>query len=167
MYSLLLRKALPFALTFILGSLVGGLFKAVGVGDGGASNARSYFYGYDDGHGHSCRMRARRRYLVAESKPLNILYTPDATWSVPRDSLRRGTDVHVMAVVIFGADGKVQGVESANLISACGKYKGDEVDGESLEAVKRAAAQIRFEPETVDGVPVTVVRETNIRVALN
>lgn len=166
MYSLLLRKALPFALTFILGSLVGGLFKAVGFG-GGASNARSYFYGYGDGHGHSCRMRYKRRYLVAESKPLAILNVPDAAMSVGANSLRRGTGVRVLAVVTFGADRNVQGVESANLLSACGKYKGDEVDGDILEAVKRAAKQIQFEPETADGVPVTVTREVEIDVALN
>jgi hypothetical protein len=166
MYSLLLRKALPFALTFIIGSLVGGLFKSVVGFDGpSAGHARAFHYGY--GEGHSCRMRFQRRNLVAESKPLNILSKPDATMSVGADSLRRGTGVRVLAVVTFGADGKVQGVESATLLSTCGKYMGDEATGELLEAVKRAAAQIQFEPETVNSVPVTVVRETEIDVTFN
>lgn len=165
MYSLLLRKALPFALTFIIGSLVGGLFKAVGIGGPSAGNARTFRYNY--GGRHSCRMRFERRNLVAESKPLNILSKPDATVSVEANSLRRGMGARVLAVVTFGADGKVQGVESANLLSACGKYKGEELSGEFLEAVKRAATQIQFEPETVDGVPVTVVRETDIDVTFN
>jgi hypothetical protein len=165
MYSLLLRKALPFALTFILGSLVGGLFKSVGFGGPNAGRARAFHYGY--GEGHSCRMRFQRRNLVAESKSLNILSKPDATMSVGADSLRRGTGVGVMALVTFGADGKVQGVESASLLSACGKYKGDEVSGDILEAVSNAASQIQFEPETVNSVPVTVTREVEIRVAFN
>ena len=86
---------------------------------------------------------------------------------VAPDSLRRGTGVHVLAAVTFGADGKVQGVESATLLSACGKYRSDEATGELLGAVKRAATQIQFEPETVDGVPVTVTREVEIYVAFN
>ena len=167
MYSLLLRKALPFALTFILGSLVGGLFKAVGVGSPSAHRARAFYYGYGEGHGRSCRMRARQRYLVAESKPLNIISRPDAVVSVEADSLRQGTDRRVIALVTFGSDGKVQGVESGSLLSSCGKAVVGEASGEVWEAVKRAAMQIQFEPETVDGVPVTVTREVEISVALN
>ena len=76
MYSLLLRKALPFALTFIIGSLVGGLFKSVGIGGLSAERGRSYFHGH--GGRRSCGFRARQRYLVAESKPLQITFKPDA-----------------------------------------------------------------------------------------
>ena len=165
MYSLLLRKALPFALTFIIGSLVGGLFKSVGFGGPSAGNTRAFRYSY--GGRHSCRMRFQPRNLVAESKPLNILFKPDATMSVGADSLRRNTDVGVMALVTFGADGKVKGVESGSLMSACGKYRVGEVSGDMLEAVSNAASQIRFEPETVNSVPVTVTREVEIRVAFN
>jgi hypothetical protein len=167
MYSLLLKKAIPFALTLVLGSFVGGLFKSFGIGGQKTEPARAYFDAYGEGHRHSCRMRYRGRDLVAETKPLNILFKPDAAMSVGRNSLRRGTDVRVMALVTFGADGKVQGVESGNLLSACGKYNVGEVSGDVLEAVRNAASQIQFEPETVDGVPVTVVRETEIRVTLN
>src|SRR5215212_5047477 len=106
MYSLLLRKALPFALTFILGSLVGGLFKAAGFGGQSAGNARAFRYSY--GGRHSCRMRFQRRDLVAESKPLTILFKPDAR----RPDELRGTDkegIRSLSVnVTFGADGKVQ-----------------------------------------------------------
>src|SRR3954470_11577140 len=103
MCSLLLKKAIPFALTFVLGSFIGGLFKSFVPGGQSTNHARAYYYGY--GEGHSCRMRARRSYLVAESKPLNILYQPNASVSIRRDSLRRGTGVNVLAVVTFGADG--------------------------------------------------------------
>jgi hypothetical protein len=166
MYSLLLRKALPFALTFILGSIIGGLFKSVVDFSGpSAGRARAFYYGY--GEGHSCRMRFQRRNLVAESKPLNILSKPDATMSMGADSLRRGTGVGVMALVTFGADGKVKGVKSACFLSACGKYAEGEVYGDILEAVSNAASQIQFEPETVNSVPVTVTREVEIRVTFN
>lgn len=165
MYSLLLKKALPFALTLVLGSFIGGLFKSFGPGDYNAKHARAYFYGY--GEGHSGCKHARGRYLVAESKPLNILYQPNASVHVRRDSLRRGTGVNVLAVVTFGADGKVQGVESGSLLSACGLYKTGEVSGDMLEAVRKAAMQIQFEPETVNGMPVTVVKEVEINVMFN
>jgi len=165
MYSLLLRKALPFALTFILGSLVGGLFRSSGFGGRGDYEARSFRHSH--GGGHSCRMRFQRRNLVAESKPLNIINVPDASVSAGPNSLRRGTGVRVMALATFGADGKVRGVESGNYVSACGRYKGEEVSAEFLEAVRDAASRIKFEPETVDGVPVTVTRETEIIVMLN
>ena len=166
MYSLLLRKALPFALTFILGSLVGGLFKAVGIGGGGASNARAYFYAH--GGRHSCGFRARQRYLVAESKPLAILSVPDATW--PDDfkpaapwsgKFEKGYKFPGAWVrVTFGADGKVQRVEPSDERYPSLGAEGDRV---VWECMARAARQIRFEPETVDGVPVTVTRDVEIQ----
>lgn len=162
MYLFLLKKALPFTLTFIFGaalSAVTGLFGASEKKPESWSVTRTYEFG------SVCRVR--RHHLVAETKPLLITFTPDAVVSVGPKSLRQGTGVRVLAVVTFGADGKVQGVESASLLSACGKYKGDEVSGEMLGAVKRAATQIQFEPETVDGVHVTVTREVGIYVALN
>jgi hypothetical protein len=165
MYSLLLKKALPFALTLVLGSFIGGLFKSFIPGARRAEPARSYFYGY--GEGRSGCKHARSRYLVAESKPLNILYQPNASVPIRRDSLRRGTGVNVLAVVTFGADGKVQGVESGSFLSACGMYKTGEVSGDVLDAVRNAAMQIQFEPEIVNGMPVTVVKEVEISVMFN
>src|SRR3712207_4404022 len=106
MYSLLLRKALPFALTFVIGSLVGGLFKAVGIG-GGAWNSRSHFYRH--GGRHSCGERARQRYLVAESKPLQITFKPDAIVPAGFGALTWGS-YSVTANVTFGADGRVREV---------------------------------------------------------
>lgn len=162
MYSCLLKKALPFTLTFVFGAALGGFFGLFGH-SGKKAESWSYTRTYE--FGHHCRMH--RRNLVAESKPLSILNVPGAAMTVERNSLRRGTGERVIAAVIFGADGKVQGVESADLMSACGKYRIGEVSGDMLSAVKRAAMQIQFEPETVDGVPVTVTREVGIDVALN
>jgi hypothetical protein len=162
MYLFLLKKALPFTLTFIFGAALSGVLGLFGHAEKKAET-RSVTRTYE--FGSRCRMR--RHNLVAESKPLNILNVPNATMSVGPNSLRRGTGVRVLAVVTFGAGGKVQGVESASLLSACGKYRGDEASGDMLVAVKRAAAQIQFEPETVDGVPVTVTREVEIPVTFN
>jgi hypothetical protein len=153
MYSLLLRKALPFALTFILGSLVGGLFKAVGVGGPSAGHPRAFYYGY--GEGHSCRMRARQRYLVAESKPLLITFKPDARYARNIDPVR--------VRVTFGADGKVQNVEPVSPEPGTCQMKWMDSVTHKWKAVETAARQIEFEPETVDDVPVTVTRDIEIR----
>ena len=166
MYSLLLRKALPFALTFVLGSLVGGLFKSVGFGARDFRHARGFHYGH--GEGRSCDMRARKRYLVAETKPLAILNVPDATWPadfkfvapwsgrVEKNYKFPGAWVRVT----FGADGKVQRVEPSDEPYPSLGAEGDRI---VWECMARAARQIRFEPETVDGVPVTVTRDVEIQ----
>ena len=165
MCSLLLKKALPFALTFILGSLIGGLFKFVGVGGRSYYEARAFHYGY--GEGHSCRMRYQRRYLVAESKPLDIIYKPVASLPAP-GSMTLGVET-VSAKVTFGADGKVQEVEPGTRVVRRGDVVtndeaafGVAVTKPMWDEVERAARLIEFTPETVNGVPVTVTREVDI-----
>jgi hypothetical protein len=162
MYLFLLKRALPFTLTFIFGAALSGL-----LGLFGASGKKAETFVTTRTYEFESRCRMRRHNLVAESKPLNILNVPDAVTSVESNSPTRRPGVRVLAVVTFGADGKVQGVESASLLSACGKYRGDEASGDILSAVKRAAMQIRFEPETVDSIPVTVTREVEIPVTFN
>lgn len=162
MYSLLLRKALPFALTFIIGSLVGGLFKSVGFGGTGAGNARAFRYGHGGRH-NSCRMRFQRRDLVAESKPLQVTFKPDARWPDELRGTAKGDFPVVRTRVTFGADGKVLNVESVSPEPGTYQRNWTESEARKWEAVEKAAWQIRFEPETVDGVPVTVTREVNIR----
>src|SRR4051794_19750940 len=134
MCSLLLKKALPFALTLVLGSFIGGLFKSFGPGAQRAEPARSYFYGYGEGHGRSCPMHARQRYLVAESKPLKITFQPDADGKLISQEPYR----YVRVSVTFGADGKVQKVEQLQPL----------LPDVVLKAAERAAWQIQFEPET-------------------
>jgi hypothetical protein len=172
MFSCLLKRVLPFTLTFILGAVIGGLFKARSAGPvmwtWPYSNATPLLghegpFGY--GYGHSCRMRARN--LVAETKPLVILFKPDAMMPAGRASLRVGTDERVAALVTFGADGKVRRVEPGSLLSSCGKASEGLPSGSLWEAVERAARQIQFEPEMINSVPVTVVKEVEIRVTLN
>jgi hypothetical protein len=165
--SFVLKKALPFVLTLIIGSLIGGLFKSFVPGGQSYNHPRAFYYGY--GEGHSCRMRARQRYLVAESKPLLITFKPNASWpddfrpdaSWPGEYKAGYKFPGAWVSVTFGADGKVQRVEPSvdNPYPSLGA-KGDKVVWERME---RAARQIQFEPETVNSVPVTVTREVEIR----
>jgi hypothetical protein len=168
MYSHLLKKALPFTLTLVVGTALGGLFGSRGAGapawaswDGAR---REFGFGRRYGHDH-CRMR--RRYLVAETKPLLILFKPDAV--LPRVSgvVDKGFSF-ARVLVTFGADGKVQAVEPMDDMSinawrdwpSAGK---DKAATAAWEAVERAARQIRFEPETINGMPVSVTKEVEIR----
>jgi len=145
MYWFLLKKALPFTLTFIFGaalSAVTGLF--------GASEKKAESFISTRTYGCAGRSRMRRHNLVAESKPLTILNVPDAPYYIP------GTGTESVRVnVTFGADGKVQKVEHLQSL----------LPTKMLEAVERAARQITFTPETINSVPVTVVKEVEINLA--
>ena len=146
MYSFLLKKALAFTLTFVFGAALGGLvglFGHSGKKVEYAFTTRTYEFG------SRCRSM-RPRNLVAESKPLNILYKPDPFWPWGHDA---GKPVPMRMLVTFGADGTVQGVEQLNHF---------EMPKELTEDAKRAAWQIKFEPEKVNGLPVTVKQEVEI-----
>ncbi len=155
MYSFLLKRALPFTLTFVFGAALGGLVGLFGPSEKKSElvlGTRTYDYGR--------RCRTRPRTLVAESKPLNILYKPDARF------LSAGEDAADSArvSVTFGADGEVKAVKPL-----ASWYHGRD---DSLvrvramwDAVEAAARGIRFKPETVNGVPVTVEREVEISFA--
>lgn len=167
MYWFLLKKALPFTLTFIFGAVLSGfagLFmrsekKAEMVG-------LRYRWGVEDGRGHNhCRMRQRN--LVAESKPLTILYKPEAR----RPPVLRGTDKENInsfwVSVTFGADGKVQAVKPTGEWTKAhvNKYTGSNEIAEMvaiMSAVEGAAREIRFEPEMVNSVPVTSTADVEI-----
>jgi hypothetical protein len=166
MYSLLLKKALPFALTLIIGSLIGGLFKPFVPGAWRAEHPRAYFYSY--GEGRSCPMHARQRYLVAESKPLTITFKPDARLPREFSSLTKDGLESVPVSVTFGADGKIQNARLNGdwLFARTGGISDANTTAEIVavsRAAESAARQIQFEPETVNSVPVTVTREVEIR----
>ena len=149
MYSFLLKKALPFTLTFVFGAALSalvGLFGSPEKKTEYAFTTRTYDYG------GRCRMRARRHNLVAETRPLNILRKPVADLTGIGAATDDGGAVTVN--VTFGADGKVQKVEPAG-----GRF----VRRPVWEAVEGAARWIQFEPETVNGLPVTVSREIDIQ----
>ena len=150
MYLFLLKKALPFTLTFVFGaalSAVTGLFGAPEQKSESFLGTRTYDYG--------SRCRMRRRHLVAETKPLVILFKPDARYPLAPES-------RVRVNVTFGADGAVKEVRPLATLS----HGRDEalVEVKAMwEAVERAARAIRFTPETVNGMPVTVEREVELR----
>jgi hypothetical protein len=162
MYWFLLKKALPFTLTFIFGAALSGLMGLFGASEKKTESVlttRTYDFG------KRCRMRRHR--LVAESKPLTILNVPDAVWpsdfkpdsSWPGERKASYWFPGAYVSVTFGADGKVQRVEpSDEHYPSLGN-----ADKVAWECMARAARQIRFEPETVDGRPVTVTRDVEIR----
>jgi hypothetical protein len=155
MYSLLLKKAIPFALTFIIGSFIGGLFKFFVPGGQTTIRARSYYYGRGDSRS-GCD-HGRGRYLVAESKSLVITFKPDA---VLPPGVKGEEGGFVPVSVTFGADGTVQKVEVSTYYSS-----NDAIPPQRpiRDAAVKAAQQIRFTPETINGLPVTVTREVEIR----
>jgi hypothetical protein len=144
----LLKKLVPFALTFVVGSAIGGLFNSFGSRSTPAFGGLGPSYRFE--RRYSCRMHARD--LVAETKPLVILFKPVVHLSGVFGELWR-------VRVTFGADGKVQAVEPL------GGWEHDTYIAtvpRKWEAIENAARQIQFTPETVDGIPVTVTREVNI-----
>ena len=152
MYLFLLKKALPFTLTFIFGAALSGL-----TGLFGASEKKSETVIGPRTYEFNSRCRMRRHRLVAETKPLAILDVPRAelsgTWA---------ENVYAYPVTVdvtFGADGKVREVEPVGSWCAHGRH---ETTRAVWDAVERAARRIRFEPETIDGVPVTVTRKVEI-----
>jgi hypothetical protein len=162
MFSLLLRKALPFTLTFVVGTALGGLTRPFG-GSGKKTEPVLFTRTYD--YGGRCRMGSHK--LVAESKPLVILFRPDAR--LPRefgDGSFRNPPRSALVRVTFGADGKVRAVEPfyensfrldrLPLTPREGPFK------EAWGNVERAARRIQFTPETVDSVPVSVTKELEI-----
>jgi hypothetical protein len=169
MYSHLLKKALPFTLTLVVGAALGGLFNPRG---GGVSSWASWHgapreFGFRERRGHDhCRMR--RRYLVAESKPLVIISMPDAVLTRTFTGALAMPPARVL--VMFGSGGNVQTVEPLDDYSVKARRYwpaavADPLAADAWQAVERAARQIRFEPETINGMPVSVTKEVEIRFA--
>ena len=154
MLTCLLKRVLPFTLTFILGAVIGGLFNVRRAGPAMWTwpDKATPLLGHDGPfgdalrEGRSCRMY--RRDLVAETKPLLILFKPDARFLRVGEGYRNSVWVRVT----FGADGKVQKVEQLQPL----------LPDVMLKAVEHAAWQIQFEPEMINGVPVTVTKDVEI-----
>jgi hypothetical protein len=168
MHSYLLKKLLPFALTFIVGTFIGGLFKShTGPATWTWAERSPVGGGLAPGYGYGRGCRMRRHDLVAETKPLLILFKPDAIWpkdlnrdlpwwpNIPESYVFPGAKVRVT----FGADGRVQRVEPSDEPHPSLGAKGDKI---VWECMARAARNIQFEPEMVNSVPVTVTRDVEI-----
>ena len=178
MFSLLLKKALPFTLTLVVGFALGGLFRPsppaatiwTWADNVTPALGREGPFGHPHGRGHDhCRMRPRN--LVAVTKPLVILFKPDARW--PRGAQLSEEGARTARVLVtFGADGKVQQVEPGNncLIAAGQDLTVTSKDSNRKavwDAVERAARQIQFEPELINSLPVSVTKEIEIRFMLD
>ena len=152
MYWFLLKKALPFTLTFVFGAALSGLLGLFGASEKRAEYAfstRTYEFG--------SRCRMRRHNLVAESKPLEIIFKPYVAY------YSHGPEGRVWVNVTFGADGRVKEVTPLRrLVSGRGESL-VEVK-ETWEAVESSARRIEFKPEMVNGVPVTVTREVEMEI---
>jgi hypothetical protein len=160
MFSLLLNKALPFALTFVVGTALGGVTWLFGGSGKKAETAPLVTSTYE--FKSRCGSRVRRRHqLVAETRPLAILFKPDARWPRGVEPGMEGTRPAVVRVT-FGADGRVHDVRP---LASWFDVRDEELVGvkATWEAVERAARRIRFTPETVDSVPVSVTRDVEIR----
>jgi hypothetical protein len=156
MFSLLLKKALPFALTFVVGTALGGF---AGLFGGSGKKAEMVFVTRTyDSHG---RCGAHRQKLVAETVPLVIHSTPEV-W-LPRGSgWEKDNEPAAVVRVTFGADGKVQDVRP--LTSLFRVRDENLVDVKvAWESVEDAARRIQFTPEIVNSVPVTVTRDIEMR----
>jgi hypothetical protein len=156
MYSCLLKKLVPFALTFVVGAAIGGLFNSFGWRSTPAFGGLGVGPSYRFERRYSCRMHARD--LVAETKPLVILFKPDAHWPSGLEAPKSDMEP-VLVNVTFGADGKVSYVKASGGCfseSAVARLK------PVRDAVERAAFQIQFEPEMVNSVPVSVTKEVEI-----
>ena len=165
MYSFLLKKALPFALTFLFGAALSGLVGLFGGSEQKKFEWTSSTSTYD--FGSRCRMR--RHNLVAESKPLTILFKPDARLPHGLGGYGRGgllSPTSALVRVTFGADGRVQEVEpfyeDSYGLRRLPLTSSDIKNAEAWENVKQAARLIQFTPETRDGVPATVTKELEI-----
>jgi hypothetical protein len=145
MMPFLFKRALPFTLSFIFGAALSALAVLFGA-SGKKLEAPLVTRSYDVGN--HCRMR--RHNLVAESKSLNILNVPAAWWSWGHGV---GQPTPVRVLVTFGADGTVNGVEQLDHF---------ELPKEITESAKRAAWRIQFEPEKINGMPVSVKKEVKI-----
>ncbi len=141
MTTCLLKRILPFTLTFALGAAASGLAGLFGAG-GGVFKGRQYTYSHGGGGGCS---KGYRHKLLAESKPLSIRYQPTAVYT--SEARRRGFTGTVRLRVTFGADGVVKAVETLQ-----GQPYG------LTQSAERAAWGITFSPSLENGLPVPVTR---------
>jgi TonB family protein len=147
MFPSILKRGLPFVLTFVVGATVGGLFKARRV------ETRMWEWpphstpllGREGpfGDGHSCR--AYRYRVPADWSPLVIISQPPATYTSM--AKRQGLTGTVRLRVTFGADATVKDVSPLRVLP----YG-------LTEAAESAAWRIRFTPATERGVPIAVTK---------
>lgn len=138
MFACLLKRAIPFTLTLLVGSGLGSIFSSTSPGNErsmrlSATTIKSR---------HSCGMR-NRAVAAAQSTPVVVSFAPIAR---PTEAAQRNrTRGTVELLVQFGADGKAKVVDHIRTLP----------DGLTEEA-ERVVEGTVFEPATINGKPYTV-----------
>jgi TonB family protein len=146
MISCLLKKALPFTLTFIIGATVGGLFRSHRSYEATWDwHARAVPLGPEVPYGRHDHCRMHRRYLLDESRQVVIISQPAAIYTTM--AKRHGQTGIVSLRVTFGADGTIKDVSPLKSLP----YG-------LTESAESAAWQIRFTPATENSVPISVTK---------
>jgi hypothetical protein len=144
MFASLLKRALPFTLTLLVGSGLGSIFSGASPSTYRAVSLLTTTTTTTSRHG--CGMR--NRASVAQSTPMIVTFEPVTR---PTDEARRNkTTGTVELLVRFGADGKATVVDHIRTLP----------DGLTEDA-ERVAERTAFKPATINGQPysVTEVRQ--------
>jgi hypothetical protein len=138
MFVCLLKRALPFTLTLLVGSGLGSIFS-------GASPRpeRSNVTTTTVTRTYSCGAHRRREAVAADSTPLIVTFESNTRLT---EAARKNRTTGVVELLVrFGADGKATVVDHLTTLP----------DGLTEEA-ERAAERTAFQPATINGKPYTV-----------
>lgn len=153
----LLKRALPFTLTFIIGAAAGGFSQLFAARGGGWLKDRGT-YGYYGRRGCGKKFRRHHRAFdhAPERTPVSILHKPVARHPSADEWGRLSSGFEPVRVrVTFGDDGRVR--------AAAGLAGAPDIN----KAAERAAWGIRFLPATFGGAPTTVTEEVEVLVAFD
>jgi hypothetical protein len=135
--SFYLKRVLPFALTFLVGAALGGLFNYFG-----SARRAGFFHGprvYRDGR--RCRTSPPPRVAPDRTVRAAITFQPSPRYT--EEALRNNYRGQARLRLLLGADGRVKLIEPLDRLPY----------GLTEEAI-RAAEDIKFTPATRDGAPV-------------
>jgi outer membrane biosynthesis protein TonB len=140
MFVSLLKRALPFTLTLLVGSGLGSIFSGASPReDKRAQTTTAAFVSRT----YSCGARHRGGDVAAASTPLIVTFEPNTRLT---EAARRNKTTGVVELLVrFGADGKATVVDHLTTLP----------DGLTEEA-ERAAERTAFKPATINGMPYTV-----------
>lgn len=144
MLEFMLKRAMPFALTLLVGTGLGSIF-----GFNQPSPRTDGLRVFRSERHSRCPSEKRRAFTNPSSRhstPLEITYQPNTR--LTPEAVRNDTTGVVKLLVRFNADGTTTVVERLSTLP----------DGLTQEAV-RVAEQTRFNPKTVNGEPVTVTED--------
>jgi hypothetical protein len=139
MYFSLLKRALPFTLTLLVGSGLGSIFSGASTRTQSSNVTTTTML---TSRTYSCGAH-RRNSVAAESTPLIVTFEPNTRLT---EAARQNKTTGVVELLVrFGADGKATVVDHLTTLP----------DGLTEEA-ERAAERTAFRPATINGKPYTV-----------